>query len=259
MDSVLSLRHKLLNKIEKADNIFDLFEDGDGVILSISGGKDSLCLVDLMSLYNKKINKNLKFYGVYVDNGMRLLDEKEKKKIKSFLEERGIVFYTLTDDYSLKTIKNRIKPFNPCFICSRGRRKKLVEFAVKVRARKIALAHNLDDLIETLLLNILFGREISTFLPKQELFRGKFYIVRPLILIESKLTRAYAMQSLLPFVDNRCIYKNKNKRERIREFIKELQRDVPYIKKNVLRAMMKCKEEFLWGQHAEFKKEIFDF
>jgi len=258
MGKLISLKHRLLNKVENADNIFELFESGETVILGISGGKDSLCMVDLMFFYNEKTRKNLKFYGVYVDNGMGLLNEKEKEKIKAFLEKRDIVFNTINDDETLKSIKNKTKPFNPCFICARGRRKKLVEIAQKIGARKIALAHNLDDLVETLLLNILFAREISSFLPKQELFSGKFYIVRPLILIESRLTLEYARETSLPFIDNRCVYKDKNRRERIRGFIKELERDVPYIKKNILRAMMNYKKEFLWDKYAEYKKEILD-
>jgi len=258
MSRLINLRCKLINKVKNADNMFELFESGETVILGISGGKDSLCMADLMFFYNEKTRKNLKFYGVYVDNGMQLLNEKEKEDIKAFLDKRNIVFNTINDEETLKSIKNKTKPFNPCFICTRGRRKKLVEIAQKIGVKKIALAHNLDDLVETLLLNILFAREISSFLPKQELFSGEFHIVRPLVLIESGLILKYAREAMLPFVVNRCVYKDKNRRERIRGFIKELERDVPYIKKNILRAMMNCKKEFLWDKYREYKKEILD-
>ncbi len=246
----------MLNKVGKADDIFSLFEESERMVLAVSGGKDSMCMADLMPLYKEVSGKNLELHGVYVDNGLGSLTSEELKNIENFLHERGVKFHVIEDDETQKIIEKKLKPMNACFVCTRERRKRLLLEAKRLGARKVALAHNLDDVIETLFLNILFGREISTFLPKQELFGGEYFIVRPLILIEAKKTAEYVKMASIPFVESRCPYRNENKRETIRRILKELEREHPLIKKNVLRALMNVKEDFLWAKFYKWKEEI---
>ncbi len=113
-------------------------------------------MADILAAYNINFGKRLKLYAVYVDNGLGSLIEEEKQKIKEFLKERKIEFTVMEDNSTKEIIEHRTKPMSPCFICTRESRQRLLTEAQKIGARKIALGHNLDDFIETLLLNI-FG------------------------------------------------------------------------------------------------------
>ncbi|MFH1113722.1 MAG: ATP-binding protein, partial [Pseudomonadota bacterium] len=134
---------------------------------------------------------------------------------------------------------------SPCFLCSRMRRKRLFELARDYRCNKVALAHNRDDVIETLLLNIFFAREISTMLPSQTYFRGEFNLIRPLAYIEESLLKRFASESCLPVIENPCPTAGKTKREYIKDLLKKLEADHRGLKENIFKAMKHVKPDYL--------------
>ena len=93
---------------------------------------------------------------------------------------------------------------NPCFLCARLRRKRLFEIAAELGCRTLALGHNRDDVIETLFLNICYAGEISTMRPAQDLFKGRFRLIRPLAYADEALIRRFAREQALPVSPNPC-------------------------------------------------------
>ncbi len=134
---------------------------------------------------------------------------------------------------------------SPCFLCSRLRRRRLFELAREYKCTKVALAHNKDDMIETLLLNIFFAREISTMLPYQSFFKGDFHLMRPLAYIEESLLKRFAREEGLPVIENPCPTARNTKRQYIKDLIRKLDGDHRGIKENIFKAMKHVKPDYL--------------
>ena len=134
---------------------------------------------------------------------------------------------------------------NPCFLCSRLRRKRLFEIADELGCEKIALGHNKDDIIETLFLNICYAGEISTMLPSQGFFQGRFTVIRPMAFIDSDLIRRFAEEKGFPHFVNPCPTAKTSKRQEIKKLLNELYKKNKKIKGNIFRAMRRVKMDYL--------------
>lgn len=112
---------------------------------------------------------------------------------------------------------------------------------------KIALGHHKDDVIETLLINMFFGREISTMMPNQELFDGKFHIIRPLVYIWEKRLKAYAARNDFPTFENPCPTADKTHRTQIKNLLNDLNRKNKLLKENIFKSLSHVKHDYLWS------------
>ncbi len=255
MLSLTKFRHKLLKKVKKAIAYFDLIREGETILLAISGGKDSLFMADILYHFRNKYNLKFDMLGVYVSNGIKTLYRKDE--LQFFLKKRGIEFLIVEDKNTREIIEKRLKPFKPCYVCSKERRKHLIYTAKERNINKIALAHTIDDAVETLFLNILYAREISTMVPKQSLFKDDFFVIRPIILIEEDEIKSYMRLAGIdrPY-EGRCPYAEENRRETIRQLLKELYKKDPQVRKNVRYSLFECKPEYLWKKYREYRKDI---
>jgi len=134
---------------------------------------------------------------------------------------------------------------NPCFLCSRLRRRRIFEIADARGCNKIALAHHRDDMIETMLLNMFYSREISTMMPKQQIFGGTLHIIRPLAYIREELIKKFARERQLPVVGNRCPTSGNSRRRYIKELLDALEKDNRLIRDNLFRAMKNVKKDYM--------------
>ncbi|MCG6536013.1 MAG: hypothetical protein L7F78_15265, partial [Syntrophales bacterium LBB04] len=134
---------------------------------------------------------------------------------------------------------------NPCFLCSRLRRKRIFEIAGETGCNKIALAHHKDDIIETLLINLFYGREISTMMPNQSIFQGKLHIIRPLAYIGEDLIKKYGRERKVPVIENKCPTSNTSRRMYIKKLLKELEQENRNIRENIYKAMKHVKMDYL--------------
>ncbi|MGE5799288.1 MAG: ATP-binding protein, partial [Syntrophaceae bacterium] len=134
---------------------------------------------------------------------------------------------------------------NPCFLCSRLRRRRIFEIADARGCNKIALAHHRDDMIETMLLNMFYSREISTMMPKQQIFGGTLHIIRPLAYIREELVKKFARERQLPVVGNRCPTSGNSRRRYIKELLNALEKDNRLIRDNLFRAMKNVKKDYM--------------
>jgi tRNA 2-thiocytidine biosynthesis protein TtcA len=134
---------------------------------------------------------------------------------------------------------------NPCFSCSRRRRKCLFDLADELDCNKLALGHNQDDFIETFLLNLLFGAETSTMKPLQTFFQGKLTVIRTLAHAPRAAVESLVLEAGLPFFENLCPSAQKSERLAIRRLLKALYRKNPKIRGNLFHAMHNVNLEYL--------------
>ncbi|MGB9561184.1 MAG: tRNA lysidine(34) synthetase, partial [bacterium] len=176
--------------------------------------------------------------------------ERERvNSILAFSERYGIDIRIVKADIYNKAFSN-LNPFSPCFTCSRLRRKALFEEASRVGANKVALAHHFDDTIETLFINIMFGREISTMMPKQSLFDGRYHIIRPLVFISESYLKRYARLLSFPVTPYNCPFALKSKRGFVKRLLSALERKFPGIKRNIYYALYNVKLDYLLAKYS---------
>ena len=132
-----------------------------------------------------------------------------------------------------------------CFWCSWNRRKALFDLASRLKANKIAFAHHMDDIIETMLLNLFFQGEIGTMMPHQDMFDGELAIIRPLAYVEEhELTRLSNLLNL-PVAASACPHGNTSKRALVKGIVDDLRKHNRNVKKNIFRSLTRIRQDYL--------------
>ncbi|MBN2419294.1 MAG: tRNA 2-thiocytidine(32) synthetase TtcA, partial [Deltaproteobacteria bacterium] len=134
---------------------------------------------------------------------------------------------------------------NPCFLCSRARRKYVFELAGELECNKIAMGHHKDDIIETLFINMFYGGSVSTMLPVQDFFKGALRVIRPLFMIDEHIIRRYAQAMEFPLIKAGCPTSGRSKRDEIKNMLNAFYRTNRKIKGNIFRALQNVKTEYL--------------
>jgi len=225
----------------KAIHRFGLIEDGDRILVGVSGGKDSLTLLHLLNERRKRVPIRYELIPVHIDLGF---NSGRTEILKEFFESRGLSYQIEFTDIGKRANSSENRE-NPCFLCSWERRKRLFYLAQHFKCNKIALGHHKDDIIETFLLNIFYSAEISTMLPLQALFKGKITLIRPLALIEEKKIERFAKEMSLPFGSGGCPVSGKTKRKEVKELIEALEKKNRKIRGNIFRSLSNIKMEYL--------------
>jgi tRNA 2-thiocytidine biosynthesis protein TtcA len=200
-DKNMKLFLHLKKWMEKAILDFQMIEEGDRLLVGVSGGADSFALLDLLDspmISTPKfsllaVNIDMGFDISY--SGYNALEKYLQGNNYRYIMEKTDIGLLAHSDYNRK---------NPCFLCSRLRRKRIFEIAAAEGCNKIAFAHHRDDIIETLLINMFYGREISTMVPNQKIFGGKLHIIRPLAYLREELIKKYQRERVFPTVENDC-------------------------------------------------------
>jgi tRNA 2-thiocytidine biosynthesis protein TtcA len=228
--------------LEKAVLDYKMIEEGDRVLIGVSGGADSFALMDLLDSPMIFVPR-FSFVAVNIDMGFDptylAYDALEK-----YFQEHHYPYVMEKTDVGLKAHSDFNKK-NPCFLCSRLRRKRIFEIAAAEGCNKIAFAHHRDDIIETLLINMFYGREISTMMPNQRIFDGKLHIIRPLAYLREELVKKYSKECQFPIVKNDCPTSLTSKRVYVKNLLNELERDNKQIRDNIYKAMSHVKPDYL--------------
>ncbi len=225
-------------------NRFSMIGPGDRVLIGVSGGKDSLALSMALVERKKWVPVDYELFALQIDWKEYPLTEQEKDAIDGFYAELGI---------PLRRVQAQIAPASfrakfSCYTCSRNRRRILFDEAARLGARKIALAHHLDDIAHTTLMNIFFRGEFSTMMPVQEFFGGKLSIIRPLCEVrEAEVTRV-AARLRLPVVPARCPNAETNKRALMKEILRQVSRVDRHAATNVYGASWNVNRDYLPGE-----------
>jgi tRNA 2-thiocytidine biosynthesis protein TtcA len=230
--------------LEKAVLDYSMIEEGDRVLIGVSGGADSYALLDLLDSQMIFV-PHFSFIAVNIDMGFDP-DFIAYRELTKYFQEHQYPYVMEKTDIGVLSHSDFNKK-NPCFLCSRLRRKRIFEIAEEKGCNKIAFAHHRDDIIETLLINMFYGREISTMMPNQSIFGGKLHIIRPLAYLREELVKKYSRERQFPTVKNECPTSENSKRIYVKKLLNELQRDNPDIRHNIFKAMSHVKPDYLPG------------
>ena len=234
--------YKALNRcMGRALHQYKMISDGDRIVVGVSGGADSLTLMSMLRERLKRVPITYELFAVYIDPGF---EGSFAEPLEIFCEKVGFALRVEYTDYGVlgHSPENRE---NPCFLCSRLRRKRLFEIADELGCKKLALGHNKDDIIETLFMNICYAGEISTMLPVQKFFQQKFSLIRPLAFADENLIRRFASSQRFPDFINPCPTASTSKRREIKLMLQQLYRSNKKIKGNIFRSMSHVKPEYL--------------
>ncbi|HJD91120.1 MULTISPECIES: ATP-binding protein [Bacteroides] len=235
---------KLLQRINRRliQGIRDyrLIEDGDHILIAISGGKDSLALAELMAERVKILKPKFKLSAAHVVM-TNVSYESDHSYIQHFIENLGIPFYLLQTSFDPSAEQRK----SPCFLCSWNRRKQLFELAKTLGCNKIALGHHMDDILATLLMNMTFQGSFSTMPPMLKMSKFDMTIIRPMCLIEEKdLIALSALRAYKKQIKN-CPYESETNRKVMGEVLKTLEKISPEARYSLWASMSNINESLL--------------
>ncbi len=225
----------------KAIHHYDLIQDGDRIVVAVSGGKDSMLLLWLLRERLARVPISYELTAVHVDPGF---DPDSADLLESFFIREGFRYEIIRTDQG-PTAHGPENRENPCFLCSRLRRTSLFKKAQELGCRKIAFGHNQDDLIETLFINICYGAQVAGMVPKQPFFKGEVTVIRPLALVPAPKILRLGQRLGLPIIPTCCPSAARNKRQEIRSMLESLYRKNPKVRGNIFHAMSHVNLEYL--------------
>jgi len=217
-----------------------MIQDGDRILVGVSGGKDSLTLLTLLSERAKRVPIHYELLAVHIDLGF---ESSGADMLREFFEAKKIAYH-IEPTRIAELANGPENRENPCFLCSWERRKRVFSLAERFGCNKVAFGHHKDDIVETLLLNMFYSAEISTMLPVQPLFEGRITLIRPLALLEEKYTERFAKKTGLPYFPCGCPASARSKRKEVKELIRGLERQNPRVKGNIFRSLSNVKMEY---------------
>ena len=218
-----------------------MIADGEKLAVGLSGGKDSLSLIWMLKNRRRHVPVNYELTAVYVDPGF---EGGFSGELAAYCEKLDIELIVEHTDNGLVAHSTENRE-NPCFLCSRLRRKRLFEIAEGIGAQKIALGHHKDDIIETLFLNMFYAGEISTMSPRQEFFKGTMTIIRPLAFLDEDIIRKFSELMAFPVFVNPCPSARRSKRDAIKKMLTDLYRTNRKIRGNIFRALHHVRLDYL--------------
>ena len=224
---------QILSKMRKAIEEYNMIDDGDKIAVCLSGGKDSITLLNALKALQRFYLKHFELIAISINPGFEFFDTELLQKSCDELEIPLFI-----ENSNIKEIVFDVrKEKNPCSLCANLRRGIINSIAIREGCNKIALGHNMDDVLETFLLNLLYTGSLSTFAPKSYMDRSKITLIRPLILLSEKDTRRYVKKNNKAIMPKVCPIDEHTKREDMKVQIFLWQKDIPMIRANLFGAI----------------------
>ncbi len=225
----------------KAVRRYNMLAEGDRVLVAVSGGKDSIALLWLLIQHQVRVPINYTINAVHVDPGF---GADSADRLETFFCGQEVPHRVLRTKIG-PLAHSSINRENPCFLCSRLRRKLLFETARELGCNKIAFGHHKDDVIETFFLNVLYGGSLSTMMPVQDFFTGKLTVIRPLYLVDEYLIERFACDMGWSKIDLGCPTSLSSKRRQIKDMLAGIYSTSRKVKGNVFNALHNVRAEYL--------------
>ncbi len=231
-----TLEARLARKVTRAIKDFNMIEDGDRVMVGLSGGKDSWALLNMLHVLQQRAPISFSIVAVNVDSGYK---DFKHPVLTSACEERG--WELRIEHTSIGEVMDDLLAVNatPCSLCARLRRGVLYRIAEQVGATKIALGHHADDFIETLLLNLFFAGSLKAMPARLVSDDGAHVVVRPLVYAGEEEVRDYTLECGLPIIGCCCPACGDLglQRQRVKRLLTDLEREHIGVKSSMLRAL----------------------
>jgi tRNA(Ile)-lysidine synthase TilS/MesJ len=235
-------RKNIWCKFTKAVREYELVKEGDCIAVCISGGKDSMLMAKLFQELKRHNKFNFDVKYLVMDPGY----SPENRKIIENNAKRLNIPITIFESDIFESVFNIES--SPCYICARMRRGYLYSKAKELGCNKIALGHHFDDVIETILMGMLYGAQVQTMMPKLHStnFEG-MELIRPMYLIREEHIKAWRDYNNLHFLQCACKFTdtcttcgdngNKSKRQEVKQLIAQLKKENPFVENNIFRSV----------------------
>lgn len=232
---------RILGCLRKADNDYELIQDGDAIAVGISGGKDSSVLLYSLYLYRMFSKKEFTIMGICIDLGF---GSSGMNDVVSYFSQYDLKIELIPSQISeILDLNSDEDGCISCSLCSRLRKGALINEAKRLGCNKIALGHHNDDAVETLFMNMIHGGKVATLQPYTELSRSGMIQIRPLIYAyENDISRA-AREMEIPIASSGCPNDGNSERQEIKDMLKELYKKYPEAKNN-FQLMLHNNEQF---------------
>ena len=235
---LLRLQSRLTKRFHKACADYHLIADGDHILIGLSGGKDSLALVEMLGRRAQIYVPHFQVTAIHVRLKERTYSS-DLDYLQSFCRQWHVPFLVKDTEIGAEEKKD------PCFLCSWYRRKALFDVAQELGCNKIALGHHRDDIIETLLMNLIFQGNIGTIPPLLQMDKMPLQMIRPLCLIDERDLQRYAELAHYHKQVKLCPFEKESSRAEVKQLLKQLETLNPNVRDSIWGAMENIKTAYL--------------
>lgn len=243
---LLRLQNRLTKRFHRACADYRLIQDGDHILIGLSGGKDSLALVELLGKRAQIYKPRFRVTALHVR--VRERDyQTDLTRLQAFCDAQRVPLLVRDTEIGEAPADSRSagKAADPCFLCAWYRRKMLFTTAQELGCNKIALGHHRDDIIETLLLNLLFQGAFATMPPLLQMDKMPIQMIRPLCLVSEQDIRRYAELCEYPQQTKLCPFEKVSNRAEIKQLLTRLEQLNPNVRDSLWGAMENIKPGYL--------------
>ena len=238
---------------------FDMIDDGDKILIGLSGGKDSLVLTYTLSILQKRLAKKFSLAALTIDPNFNENFQSNAAKLTEFCK-------TLDIEHKIESvdIESAIKTANknPCFTCAYFRRAAINRVANEIGANKVAYAHHLDDAVETFMMSLLSSGQLTTFAPKTFLSRTNITVIRPLIYLREFEIKSFVKAKNFEVLKSPCPIDGTTNRQTVKNLIVELGKTFPDLFNHLTAAIRKNSVGELWDAtktRQQMRKTYFSY
>ena len=226
---------KMLSYVRRAVDQYHMIEDGDVIAVGVSGGKDSLALLATLANLRRFYPKKFELKAITLEMGY---EEMDFTPVAELCKKLDVEYITRQTD--IKTIVFDIRQEeNPCSLCAKMRRGALNDTAKQCGCNKVALGHHYDDVIETVMMSLLYEGRFNCFLPMTYLNRRDITVIRPMIYAPESYIKSLVRRLELPVVHNPCPADGNTKREEIKQLIRTLEHQNHGVRQRIFGAIQR--------------------
>lgn len=216
------LEARLTRRFRKAVREFQLIEEGDNILIGLSGGKDSLFLVETLGKQMRISKPHINVHAIHIRMG-NIKYESDTAYLENFCRQWGVELHIVNTSFDMATDRRK----SPCFLCSWNRRKQIFLMAQQLGCNKIALGHHQDDIIHTALMNQIFQGHFSTMPARLKMKKMPITIIRPLCMEEEADIRQYAQSHGYEKQKKLCPYETDSHRSSVAHLFEEIENMAP--------------------------------
>lgn len=227
--------------IGRAMHDYAMLEDQDRVMVAVSGGIDSLVLLNILKNWQLKAPIKYKLLAVHLDMGF---GENEPELVAGQLDRLGVEYLLEKSNIGVAALAEE-NGGGGCFHCARRRRNRLFELAAQGDYNKIAMGHHKGDIIETFFINMMYAGNLSTMVPRQDLFAGKLALIRPMAYLDKKAIREAGEAWGIKPVANPCPLSTSSKRQQVRDLLQSIYRQDESIKSTIFSSLANPRPDYL--------------